>query len=768
MIRRVKGFWIYIAFAAVLAFICLTWQEPVVWLAFGTYLFWLYHYVPRPVFYASIIASIFLPGHYIVTEKSNHTMLSSSQTSFQGYISTIPDLNGRTLSFHFRLPDETIIVMYNISTAEEKKELQKLRVGASCQLKGTLTEPEKRRNEAGFNYAQYLHQQRIHWVLSLSDMSLGRCASSAGKEYMFSSWRESGLRFIEKNVKQPSLGMMQALIYGERKNISEETLGYYQEGGVIHLLAISGLHVGFLSGILFYFLVRIGVTRENATLSLMIVLPVYGAVAGASPSVIRAVMMTVLILLVIRIKTTITSHDAISLTFLIMVGVQPYYIYQIGFQLSFMVSFFLIMSRGIIMKGYSSFLKQLIAASIVSQLGSLPLILYHFHQVSLLSLPLNLLFIPLFSIFVLPICLLMFLTWIICSPLGEIMAFLLNAVLEVSGEMVKFAVTAPFTQLIFGKPPFYLMAGLYAVIVCLFAMVEKQVKTWMWPAAGLLLLLLFQYFQFNMNPQGRVTFIDVGQGDSILIELPYRRGVYLIDTGGSMPFAREPWQVKRKPFEVGKHVLVPFLRARGIRHIDKLIITHGDYDHAGAAQTVLKKVHVKELVLGKKDVLDELEEKAIKQSISKGAKVTFMEKGDGWKEGGYSFFFLSPAGNETTKNDQSLVLFSRMGGLNWLFTGDMESNGEEKLVLNFPLLKADIVKVGHHGSKTSTSSLFLDHIKPKVAIISVGKNNRYQHPHSSVIKELQKRDIAILRTDEHGAISYIFLKNDGTFRWEIP
>jgi competence protein ComEC len=766
--RKVKEFWIYIAFAVVLAFICLAWREPIVWIAFGSYLFWLYRHVPRPVLYASMIASIVLPGHYIVVEKNNHTMLSSSKTSFQGYISTIPDINGQTLSFHFRLPDETIAVLYHISTAEEKKELQTLRVGAFCQLTGTLTAPEGKRNEVGFNYAEYLHQQRIHWVLKLSDLSLGRCTLSGGKEFMFSSWRESGLRFIEENVKQPSLGMMQALIYGERKNISEETLEHYQEGGVIHLLAISGLHVGFLSGMVFYLLIRIGIIREKATLSIMVILPLYGAIAGAAPSVIRSVMMTVLVLLVMRMKTSITPHDAISLTFLIMVGVQPYYMYHIGFQLSFMVSFFLIMSSRMIMNRHSSFFKQLMAASTVSQLGSLPLILYHFHQVSLLSLPLNLLFIPLFSIIVLPACLLMLLIWTIFPSLGEIMASLLNVLLAVSDELVKFVVNVPFTKLIFGKPSFYVVVGLYVMTLYLFVVWEKQTKRWIWPATGLFFFLLCQYYQFHISSEGRVTVIDVGQGDSILIELPYRRGVYLIDTGGTMPFEREPWQKKRKPFEVGEHILLPFLQARGIRQIDKLIITHGDYDHAGAAQTVLKKIHVNELVLGKKNQLDELEKKVIKQSLFKGAKVTFMKKGNRWKEGDSSFFVLSPTGNETTKNDQSLVLFSRMGGLTWLFTGDMELSGEEQLVQNFPFLRTDILKIGHHGSKTSTSPLFLDHVKPKVAIISVGKSNRYQHPHSSVIQELEKREIAILRTDEHGAVSYIFRKNNGTFQWELP
>lgn len=768
MIEGMKGYWVYTAISVLILFGCLAVKEPILWVLPAVYFVWMYRSLPHIIFYVSFTVAVLLSFHYMINEQQNQTVLSPSSTFFQGRISTIPDIDGQTLSFKFQLSEETVIARYTIVSKEKKNELQQLKAGLSCRLNGKLVKPETERNEGAFNYEHYLYQQRIHWILQVSDVSVSQCRDDFTVRDVFSLWRAKGLRFIEEHVKQPAAGMMQALIYGERKHISEETLQHYQEGGVIHLLAISGLHVGLLAGMIFYTLIRLGITRERATVSLLFILPFYAVIAGGAPSVIRAVMMTMLILMVLFMKTAMTPHDAISLTFLLMLGTDPYYIYHIGFQLSFVVSFFLIMSHRLIENASMSFWNQLLAASIVSQLSSLPLILYHFYQISLLSLPLNLLFIPLFSLVVLPACLCILCLLLIIPFLGETLSLTLNMLLDVSNRLVAFAVTLPHTRLIFGQPSFLVTISLYAGILWLFAAWERNGKHRVWAGGYLILLMLFQYYQFDMNAEGRVTVIDVGQGDSILIELPYRKGVYLVDTGGKVSFEKEPWQEKRHSFEVGKDVLLPFFYARGIRKIDKLLITHGDYDHAGAAETVIRKVKVQELVIGKKDALDELEEKLVEQSRSQGIEVIFAEKGDMWREGNFSFYVLSPTGNEKSKNDQSLVLYTKLGRLTWLFTGDLEFSGEEQLVKDFPTLRADVLKVGHHGSKTSSSSLLLDHIQPKAAIISAGKHNRYQHPHSSVVKEFEKRKIIIFRTDQDGGVYYRFCQNKGTFHRQLP
>jgi competence protein ComEC len=760
-----KGYWVYAALLAVLVLTGLTVKEPVFWLLPFAYVWWLSSYLPRPVLYMSAVLIMLIAAHYIMLERQNSTSLSPSQHSFEGRIASIPDFNGQTLSFTFQLSNEAVAGAYLLPTIEKKNELQRLKPGFTCKVEGTLVKPEPSRNEGAFNYERYLHHQKIHWVLQISDLSIRRCSDDYQVRDMFQRWRDRGIRFIEGNVPQPSSGMMQALIYGERRNISEETLGDYQEGGIIHLLAISGLHVGFLTGGAFYLLIRAGVTRENAILSLLLVLPFYGLIAGAAPSVVRAVMMTELMLAVLLMKRSLTPQDAVSAAFLLMAGINPYYIYHVGFQLSFVVSFSLIMSARLM---ENRAVPPLLAASIVSQLSSLPLILYHFHTISILSLPLNLLFIPLFSIIVLPVCMVILCLLIMAPPLGEVLSMPLNLLLNVSNRLVEFAVSFPHTQLVFGRPFLCVPVILFAGVLWFFKAGEHGGKQWRWSCICLALLMVVVYYQFHLNPKGRITVIDVGQGDSILIELPYRKGIYLIDTGGSIPFEKETWQKKRSSFDVGKDILIPFLHERGIRKIDKLLITHGDYDHAGAAVSLLNAVEVEELVIGKKASLNELERKIVKHAASRGIRVVQAAKGARWKEGEFAFDVLAPEGNEESKNDQSLVLYTRLGGTSWLFTGDLEQEGEERLVKNYPHLSVDVLKVGHHGSQTSTSSFLLDHIKPKAAVISAGKRNRYGHPHPSVIKELKSRGIPIFRTDQNGAVHYSFWKNNGTFCRQIP
>ena len=227
--------------------------------------------------------------------------------------------------------------------------------------------------------------------------------------------------------------------------------------------------------------------------------------------------------------------------------------------------------------------------------------------------------------------------------------------------------------------------------------------------------------------------------------------------------------MKKRPFEVGRDTVVPFLKSKGITTLDKLIITHGDSDHAGGAEAVLNELKVKELVLP--DLLErsELEEKLIKLATEKRIKIRFVQKGDQWKIENQSFTILSPnEGTSSNKNNSSIVLYTEMGGLRWLFTGDLEEEGEKTLIAEYPDLKIDVLKVGHHGSQTSSSDLFLDVLSPKLAIISAGKNNRFNHPHQDVLDALEKRKIKILRTDLSGAITYKFVKETGTFYVHCP
>lgn len=329
----------------------------------------------------------------------------------------------------------------------------------------------------------------------------------------------------------------------------------------------------------------------------------------------------------------------------------------------------------------------------------------------------------------------------------------------------------PFTTITFGRPTFITLIFYMIALPLFFSLWErnlsrkKLIRIALVPAS----VFLFHGSGNLLSPYGEITFIDVGQGDSIFIRMPHGRGNYLIDTGGTLTFNTEDWKVRQKQFEVGKDVMVPFLKSKGITTIHKLIFTHGDMDHIGGASEIMKEIKVKELILPISPELSALEKELILLAKHQNIPFRFTQAGESLTVGNQIFQVLSPQNAyDDNRNNGSIVIYTRLGGLSWLFTGDLEKEGEEQLLHTYKNLQIDVLKVGHHGSKTSTSEMFLDKMEPKLAIISAGRNNRYGHPNPEVLNLLQEKNIQVLRTDKHGAITYIFYKDNGTFSVQFP
>nr|WP_275580401.1 DNA internalization-related competence protein ComEC/Rec2 [Metabacillus iocasae] len=735
------------------------------------YIAFLYVRCSKKVFMYCIGASVLFTFYYSELDKRNVTALSDNQTEFHGIIASSPSINGDRLSFQFSTLNEKVIATYTLSTEREKQRIADLEMGMNCFVTGKLVVPERARNERAFDYHQYLHHKKIHWMLQVNRIDDAACQKkSIGFMHRLLSFRQQGIQYIDATFDETVSPFMQALIYGERKEMDNNVLKAYQQLGVIHLLAISGLHVGLLIGVCFYLLIRIGLTRERTITIIMCVLPIYTLFAGAAPSVIRASFMTMLVLLSLKLKDRLIPIDALSMACMLMLLINPYYVFQVGFQLSFTVSFSLILCSHSIIQKQKTFLRQLFIVSTIAQLGSLPLILYHFYEISLISLPLNMLFVPLYSILILPLCFLTLFSTLLLPFVGEIFESILSLLIAMSVECTSLLSSISVLQLTLGALSVYMLLSLYGTIIYLFYKMEQslQIKPLVGAIGTIMLLICMQSFIGHFNPYGKVTMIDVGQGDSILIELPFRKAVYLIDTGGMVPFEKEAWQEKKTPFEVGEDVVVPYLKSRGIRRINKLIITHGDYDHAGGALALLDHLFVDEIMVGKKEKIEGVEKEIITEAIKHNIHVNVVQTGDEWTVEDNVFYVIAPHGEESSKNDGSVVLLTKLGGYTWLFTGDLEEEGERKMMKMFPNIEVDILKVGHHGSKTSTTKEFVQYLNPKVALISVGKANRYNHPHPDVLHTLNEYQTMVFRTDEDGMVTYLFSKNDGTFTTTIP
>ncbi|WML45372.1 DNA internalization-related competence protein ComEC/Rec2 [Neobacillus sp. PS3-40] len=708
---------------------------------------------------------------------TNKTKIQETETNFFLSYNYETKIDGDLLQFigyDIRF-NEKIIVRYQIHSETEKTGFEnKNFFGHLCKLEGPLKKPQIAKNENAFNYREYLNRNGVFWIVESKGNPFTTCIKEKENFILFlKQIRFQGIKYLHRNFPPEVAALSSALLFGDRSLMDPEVLSDYQRVGIIHLLAISGLHVSLLIGMLYYMGLRVGATREFMINFILMILPVYAILTGGSPSVIRAVLMIFLVMATMKWKIVLKLNplDAISLAFSIFLFFDPLVLFDVGFQLSFSVSFAIILSAPSILQRYQNSLSKMIVISVISQISALPFLLFHFYGASMISIVANLIYIPLFSFILLPGLYLLFLFQLLFGTLPIwIMNFFVK-VIQSSSLLVNNISHFSFAEIVPGKPSWFFLILYAVVIIAIFFIWETEHFT----AKQVLLLCLgsflftFQQGWNRIDPVGEVTMIDVGQGDSILIHLPYGKGNYLIDTGGSLQFSESQWRMKARPFEVGKDVVVPYLKGKGITKIDKLILTHGDMDHIGGAFSLIKELKVKQIVMP--SIADPSETEMAIEKEAKMKKIQIVKVSDGyyWENSNSFFQILSPEKNFVgVRNRGSIGLFAGIGGLTWFFGGDLDQVGEEEIIKKYPKLSFDVLKVGHHGSKTSSSQAFLNQCKPKISLLSVGEKNRYGHPNQEVLQGLKQIHSTIYRTDNKGAITYKFYQGEGTFSTFLP
>lgn len=774
-----KGRWIYFTFAAligILAAFINIFIFTAVFILLSIFLSKWKSFSPKQLLFIGLVFFVFLARSEAV-EKANKTHIQANESNFYILFQEDIKIDGDLFTAIGKelVHQEKLIIRYKLKTEKEKEAIsQNLKKEIACKVIGKLEEPQPSSNENAFNYKEYLNRNDMFWILKVETLNLSSCSPQKKSPLsFFRTLRQDGIIYVKDHFPKESAPLAIALLFGERDFIAEDILNSYQRLGIIHLLAISGLHVGMLGGMIFYFGIRLGVSREKMTTVLLVFFPCYALITGAAPSVIRAVFMMVLFLALKKWSHlfSILTVDLISIVFILYTFFSPLIIYDVGFQLSFSVSFSLILSAPILIKRMKNPISLLIATSFICQLAATPIMFYYFYEVSLISVFANAIFVPLFSLLILPAIFILFLLHLFFGAVINLFVYPLNAIIVWMDYTASSLALIPFAIITLGRPSFFVFF-LYIFFLSLFFSLWERRRGKKWFIRILCLpitVFLFHASSNILSPYGEVTFLDVGQGDSILIKLPHGKGNYLIDTGGTLRFNTEEWKIRQKQYDVGKDVVVPYLKSKGITTIHKLILTHGDGDHIGGASEIIKQLNVKEIILPITDELSELEKDLLLAAKRRKIPFRFTKAGEAWKMDESVFQVLSPHdGMEAERNNGSIVLFANIGGLKWLFTGDLEEEGEEKLTSHYEKLKVDVLKVGHHGSKSSTSVQLLDKINPKLAVISVGKNNRYGHPNRDVMKNLHERNVKILRTDQHGAITYFFKGENGTFSIQLP
>lgn len=677
-------------------------------------------------------------------------MSSYTATEFNGSCQIINDLkiDGDSFQAVVRCQKEKLQLSYKISTEKEQQNLKKLTYGQFISVSAKLEPPQINRNQDQFNYKEYLKGKNINYILQVNTLYIsGQSAPSILMRIQ--NIRLLIMNHLTENISPKITPYLLALIIGEKNGFSPDMYEVYQQMGVVHLLAISGLHVNLLIGSIYFLLLKFGITRERVTVSLLVLLPFYVILTGASPPVIRAATMTALLLLSEKYATKWSSFSVICISFILFFIIQPQVIYEVGFQLSYVVSFGIILSsHRILARQQSPFVKSL-TISFISTMMSSVVMMYHFYSFSWVGIFFNLLYVPLFTIIVLPGCLGVFLLSIITPTLMKIPEYMLTFLIQLMESLTNIFAKIPNQTIITGRPSTIMLVLIIATILLFFYQWQKK----QFPIGIFICFCLLCYFS-SFNATGKVSFIDVGQGDSILIQLPKNKGNYLIDTGGELLVEKEAWTKKRKPFTIGGSILTPVLKSKGISSLDKVIITHSDADHMEGLDELQKNIAIKELIFAKG-----AENKAIMREALKTmpkVKQTIILAGAQWQVGQNKFECLYPNEMGEGGNDDSIVLKAILDNKTWIFTGDLETSGEKELLDKS--IKADILKVGHHGSKTSTSKAFVNQVKPTYAIIPCGLKNRFGHPHKETIDTLEEAEAMIFRTDLQGEIIYTFGK----------
>lgn len=582
------------------------------------------------------------------------------------------------------------------------------KLGNKVICKGEVSEPISQSNFYLFDYQKYLASRGIFYVMK------GDCEVKDSSSNFFYQIKNKIIEVINKNKSRPYL---KAFLLGDNKEIDQSVKRSYQLNGISHLFAVSGMHVGFF----FLLFGKIFKKEKSKNLILFTFLLFYLFLTNFSPSVIRASLF--FFFAKVFSKLGFSNLQSYAIFTMVMLWYRPYYLYHTGFLYSFTISFFLLYYSAFI-NSEKNYWKNLFKISFVAILSSIPIQVETNFSINLFSLLYNLIFAPIISQFLFPMSFLVFL-----FPFLDSFYCFLIALLE---NISLFFMNIPTHIVLCHLSPLY-----YIFYYGIFFFIMHKIKGKEYKYIVVLFFLLVFHFYFpRLNPNGMVLMMDVGQGDSTLIVYPHQKLKILVDTGGM--FSNR---------SISENTIIPSMHAHGITTLDYLILSHGDFDHVGEARNLLEKVNVRKVFLNsgseteeERKIIEYLKEKSIPyEKISVG---TISRKG-------ISIQFLNSIKNEN-ENEDSLVCYLKIRKFSILLMGDSGHFVEKELLQEYNLPAVDILKVGHHGSKYSSSLEFISKISPSFCLISAGQNNRYGHPHRETLENLQFCDTYITSID--GAI----------------
>lgn len=555
-------------------------------------------------------------------------------------------------------------------------------IGDKVTLTGKLNKVTSANIPNTFNYQRYLKYKKIYYTFNIDKIT-----TTSSNNIFYKLKNIIFKRILKLNNKDYYL----TFILGNKSLLDNENYNNFLDNGISHILAISGMHISIL----------LLLCKKNKPTSIILLI-LFLFLTGFSSSVYRVVIFYILKLF----NKKKSNIYLLILTMDILLLIDPFRIFDLGFIYSFITTF------GIFY--YKDHIKNIIHLSFITFLFSLPVTALVGYEINLFSIINNLIFVPLISYVVYPLCLISFL-FSFLNSLFSVVINILNYLNELCNHLAIFITIPKFNLLL--------------LLIYYFILLKKNNKLLLIP------VLLINIVLPKLDNNYYVYYLDIGQGDCAALISPHRKDVILIDTGGKV----------NSSYNVSDNT-IKFLKSKGITKIDYLILTHGDYDHAGDAINIINKINVKHVIFNS-DLYKNIESNIIK--VLKTKNIDYTKENKSVLFGKTTLSFLHHTLYED-ENNNSIINYLNIYNHQFLFMGDASIDREKELINKYNLTNIEFLKIGHHGSKTSSSEYFVKKVKPKYSVISVGLNNKYNHPSKETINNLS--DSTIYRTDYDGTI----------------
>ena len=667
-----------------------------------------------------------------------------------------------------------------------------LEYGDKVLIKGEFVEPSEARNYGGFDYKEYLKSIKIYGTIKADNVEF---LANNNNNSIFTFANNINLKIkenINKLIPEKYSAIFTGLILGDTSKVEEEVNDNFKIANISHVLAISGMHITYIVlGI--ELLLKKGIGKRKTRIVTIIILVIYMFITGFSPSVVRASIMGIVMLISKLIHRKNDIWTSISLSLLILLVYNPFLILNVGLQLSYLGTIGIVcfnknvynflrklkirnkkikyrINRKIIL--FMDKIKEILSVTLSAQIVILPILLFNFNILGIYFFISNILV----SVIIGPIIIVGFvciLISFISIEIAKILSIFMSVGIQILISISEIS-HLPFSKIYIPTPKVWQIAIYYICVIVinkiymsfnlkepdftsirirnLVALLKFKFRQNRKKVLKVLIVFVLLVFILNIIPKKlKIHFVDVGQGDCTFITTPQNKTI-LIDGGGSMS----------EEYDVGESTLLPYILDRGYTKIDYIFISHFDQDHVGGLFTILEELKVGQVYISKQEQDSENYQKFLKIVKDKKIKVKVLKQGDCLKiEKNLYFDILWPIEEqiqENILNNNAMVMKLRYGKFSMLFTGDIEEIAEEKILEFYKekidkgenILKSDVLKVAHHGSKTSTTQSFFKKVNPEICLIGVGKNNMFGHPTAEVLERIS--GTRIYRTDEEGEI----------------